>query len=62
VAKILKLLVLLFWAILAIFLVPTILPLIVVTGDALTTMILVVVTIAFIIIFPIALILSKDED
>jgi len=60
-AKILKLIVLLFWAILAIFLVPVILPLVVVTGDALTTMILVIVTIAFIAIFPIALILSKEE-
>ena len=59
--KITKLLVLMFWFIAAIFIVPVFLPL-VATEDAMMTGILTMVILAFTIIFPIALILSKGDD
>lgn len=59
--KITKLLVLMFWFIAAIFIVPVFLPL-VATGDAMMTGILTMVILAFVIIFPIALLLTKGGD
>ena len=60
VSKIEKFLILVFWAILSVFIVPVIMPLLQ-TGNAMMSMILIVVVIAFVIIFPIALIYHKGD-
>jgi len=60
VSKIEKFLILVFWAILSVFIVPVIMPLLQ-TGNAMMSMILIVVVIAFVIIFPIALIYHKED-